>query len=609
MSFSDHFPDIVTDEPNLYDDDDSQSVVAQQIEQGRNIGTLVTSRAAERDGATVRWYGTYSAIAEKDGQQVLIRGHMCTDTVTGGLIVKDKYLTKQLLQDAGVPTPRGLLVASAEDAVRLQKQFGASVVVKPRYGGQGKGVTVNAHTAEEITQAFHHANRDGRGVLVEEYIEGIEFRLVATPDKCFGAIRRLLPHVAGDGQSTVLELIEAKNELRRRNPNNCMLMIPVDQATEKHLGRQGLTLGSVLPEGKRMTVRNVGGISSGGEASECLDLLDPAVLTVARDAIRAIPTMDWGGADILVEKATGKPYLLELNTNAAISNSTYPVYGTPKDVGGPAWKRLLERASADDAKQAELHPVASPTNMVQKVLPGGPDNEASALTIRTHALVRHLQAQGWTTEYKATRLIVANKEGEPDKWFNGMMDERFYASASSLLRRHHIAQQILRDAGLTVPRSVKVQSLEEIKAYHARAETDLFLISRQAGWYARRPFDPDSIEYPGEEGKNLTAQRAQTGRRFRVCASRTQSLALLGEEGSTPVSATLSHRISSTAIDAVHGIPSLPWAFVDLLVRDSAKQSIIVEGVSVKPDLRDFPTLMAGSVEGMLAEIAGLSVP
>ncbi|WP_146341503.1 hypothetical protein [Nesterenkonia sp. NBAIMH1] len=68
----------------------------------------------------------------------------------------------------------------------------------------------------------------------------------------------------------------------------------------------------------------------------------------------------------------------------------------------------------------------------------------------------------------------------------------------------------------------------------------------------------------------------------------------------------LAQRIGSAAIDAVRAIPSLPWGFVDVVVRDSQKRSVIVEGISVKPDLRDFPVLVAGSAEKMLDEIAAL---
>lgn len=607
MGAPDQFPDIVTDEPNLYEDADSQSVIAQQIEQGRNIGTLVTSRAAERDGAVVHWYGTYNAIAEKDGRRVLLRGHMCTDTVTSGLIVKDKYLTKRLLQDAGVPTPRGELAKSPEDAVRIHHKLASAVVVKPRFGGQGKGVTVNVYTPDEIKVAFEEANKDRRGVIVEEYIEGVEFRLVATPEKCFGAIRRLLPHVTGDGRASIVELIEAKNAARRRNPNNCRLMIPVDASTERHLGRKGLSLDSVLPKDERVTVRNVGGISSGGDASECMDLLDPAVLAVGREAIRAIPTMDWGGADILLEKNTGKPYLLELNTNAAISNSTYPVYGTPKDIGRPAWERLLERASLDNAKQSELSLISNPVHFLDKAFSNPLYADSSPMNVRTKTLVHHLQARGWKTDKKASRLILATREGYCDKWFNGLMDERFYASVSSLLRHHHTTQQVISAAGITVPRSLKVQSLKDIQAYRARAETDLALIPRDAGWYARKLFNPSSTSYPGEQSQSFTAQRLQSGQRLRVFSTRKKSLALFSESpDAAPPKNSVSH-ISSIAIEAVRAIPSLPWAFVDLLVRDNIKQSILVEGLSIKPELRDFSVLLAGSSKEVLDEIAGLS--
>ncbi|WP_258933336.1 ATP-grasp domain-containing protein [Nesterenkonia pannonica] len=117
--------------------------------------------------------------------------------MTGGLIVKDKYLTKRLLESAGVSTPRGDIASSSDEALRIQSKLAAPVVIKPRFGGQGKNVTVNASTADEIVQGYEDANTDGRGVLVEEYIDGIEFRLIVTPEKCFGAVRRLLPRVAG----------------------------------------------------------------------------------------------------------------------------------------------------------------------------------------------------------------------------------------------------------------------------------------------------------------------------------------------------------------------------------------------------------------------------
>jgi cyanophycin synthetase len=58
-------------------------------------------------------------------------------------IAQDKELTKKLLDAAGVPVPKGRPVKDAEDAWVAAQHIGLPVVIKPRDGNQGKGVTVN----------------------------------------------------------------------------------------------------------------------------------------------------------------------------------------------------------------------------------------------------------------------------------------------------------------------------------------------------------------------------------------------------------------------------------------------------------------------------------
>ena len=69
-------------------------------------------------------------------------------------IAQDKELTKTLLQSAGVPVPTGRPVANAADAWAAACEIGIEdghpVVVKPQDGNQGKGVTVNLTTREQV---------------------------------------------------------------------------------------------------------------------------------------------------------------------------------------------------------------------------------------------------------------------------------------------------------------------------------------------------------------------------------------------------------------------------------------------------------------------------
>jgi len=76
-------------------------------------------------------------------------------------IAQDKDLTKQLLLAAGVPVPYGRPVLGVDDAWKAAHEIGLPVVVKPQDGNQGKGVTVNVCTREQLETAYRAAAEIG----------------------------------------------------------------------------------------------------------------------------------------------------------------------------------------------------------------------------------------------------------------------------------------------------------------------------------------------------------------------------------------------------------------------------------------------------------------
>jgi RimK family alpha-L-glutamate ligase len=52
----------------------------------------------------------------------------------------DKYYTAALLDDAGVPTPRTVVVERLDDALAAFDELGGDVVVKPLFGSEGRGM-------------------------------------------------------------------------------------------------------------------------------------------------------------------------------------------------------------------------------------------------------------------------------------------------------------------------------------------------------------------------------------------------------------------------------------------------------------------------------------
>jgi cyanophycin synthetase len=84
-----------------------------------------------------------------------------------------------LLSEAGVPVPEGRPVADAAEAWSVAEEIGLPVVVKPRYGNQGRGVSVNLASREEVEQAWELAHAGEREVVVERYVSGGDYRVFA----------------------------------------------------------------------------------------------------------------------------------------------------------------------------------------------------------------------------------------------------------------------------------------------------------------------------------------------------------------------------------------------------------------------------------------------
>jgi len=111
----------------------------------------------------------------------------------------DKEATNRILRDLGLPVPAQRLVQSAKNAVRVAERMGYPVVLKPLNGNHGLGVSTNLMTPEEVEVAFDKAAEHGRNIIVEDYIEGFDHRLLVVNGKLVAAAKRLPGHVIGAG--------------------------------------------------------------------------------------------------------------------------------------------------------------------------------------------------------------------------------------------------------------------------------------------------------------------------------------------------------------------------------------------------------------------------
>ncbi|MEW6099630.1 MAG: cyanophycin synthetase [Pseudomonadota bacterium] len=254
-------------------------------------------------------------------------------------IAQDKELTKKLLHAAGVPVPLGRPVSSVEDAIAAAEEIGWPVVVKPRDGNQGKGVTVNIQTVDHLTIAYRAAVAISEEVMVERFIPGYDFRLLVVGDKLVAAARRDPPHVIGDGVHTVRQLVDQVNQDPRRGDGHAtsLTKIRIDDIALARLELQGFTPESVPPKGLRVVLRNNANLSTGGTATDVTDDVHPEVAARAVAAARMVG-LEICGVDVVCETVL-QPLeeqgggIVEVNAAPGLRMHLSPSYGKGRAVG------------------------------------------------------------------------------------------------------------------------------------------------------------------------------------------------------------------------------------------------------------------------------------
>ena len=254
-------------------------------------------------------------------------------------IAQDKNLTRELLSGIGVPVPEGRPVESADDAWEAAEEIGVPVVVKPQDGNQGRGVTTNLTTKEQVVRAYEIAFDESSSVIVEKYIPGCDYRLLVIGGELIAAARREPANVIGDGLHSIQQLIDIVNQDPRRGEHHGTVLskIHINDAAQVVLKEQGFTADSIPPAGQRVLIRRNANLSTGGTAVDVTDKVHPEWRARAIEAARMIG-LDVAGIDVVAidisepcQKGTGA--IVEVNAAPGLRMHLAPSDGQPRPVG------------------------------------------------------------------------------------------------------------------------------------------------------------------------------------------------------------------------------------------------------------------------------------
>ena len=315
-----------------------------EIRQNEGLGPSTSSIIKEAEARGIPWIrlNKYSLCQLGYGaNQKRIQATVTSETSKIGVeIACDKEETKDLLEQAEVPIPKGDIIRTERGLKEAVDYVGFPLVIKPVNGNHGRGITTNINSLDEALIGFKEAKEVSRLVIVEKYITGEDHRLLVINNKLVAAAKRTPAHVIGDGKSTIQELVDEVNKDERRGYGHEKVLTEIDinSLTLEILKEMDMTTESVPKKGEMVKLKSTANLSTGGTAEDITELIHPYNVFMA-ERISKIIGLDICGIDIMAEDLT-KPLnksggaVLEVNAGPGFRMHLQPTSGLPRNVGG-----------------------------------------------------------------------------------------------------------------------------------------------------------------------------------------------------------------------------------------------------------------------------------
>ncbi|MBU1151357.1 bifunctional glutamate--cysteine ligase GshA/glutathione synthetase GshB [Patescibacteria group bacterium] len=242
------------------------------------------------------------------------------DSYMAYLIMENKLVSKVVLREVGLRVPEEY---SHLDYPKFQDK---AVVVKPTSTNFGIGISIVPKKSPEIfTKAVQEAHAHSKTIVVEEFIEGKEYRFLVIGEKVY-VIHRDPANVVGDGKHTIRQLVKIKNEIPENFKNSTGYIIRTGKEETKMLADQKLTWSTVLPRNKKIYLHHTSNLHNGGDPIDFTDQMPARFKKIALQAARAVPA-EICGIDMIIPKDMRSYAIIEINFNPALQMHNFPFQG------------------------------------------------------------------------------------------------------------------------------------------------------------------------------------------------------------------------------------------------------------------------------------------
>jgi len=231
----------------------------------------------------------------------------------------DKRVTNRLLKAHNLRVPAQILASFDSRNERFMASY-KTAAVKPRKGEKGRNVFLGVKKAE-LKKVMDRISKNRKSIVIEEMVKGKDLRVIVIDFRVVAASIIEPPVVVGNGKHTVRQLI-GKLSRRKEEATGKRSSIPIDSETRECVRSAGYGLDDVLPRGRKVTVRKVALVKTGGTIRDVTATLSRKLRTVAEDAARVI---DIPVVEIDMKAASEKSdryVIMEANERPGLVNHT-----------------------------------------------------------------------------------------------------------------------------------------------------------------------------------------------------------------------------------------------------------------------------------------------
>jgi len=252
---------------------------------------------------------------------------------------RSKAQAREMFAKHDVPHAHGTIFINPFKAQRFAKEHGYPLCIKPNVSGFSRGSHFPINNAKDLWKAALLVKVWWPSSVIEQYLLGANYRVLATQDELVSVIRRYPPFVDGNGEHSISRLIDDENTVREQMKlHPTIYPIKKSPAIKSYLAKQALDFDSVPAENERIYLFNRVALAPGG----IVETIDQNTIPEANKALFNSVVKHFGaslfGIDVILEKGIHIDYreqkciFLEVNSRPYTRMHEKPRFGQLDDL-------------------------------------------------------------------------------------------------------------------------------------------------------------------------------------------------------------------------------------------------------------------------------------